>query len=87
MTSGRVQCFFPAMRCGVVRTDNGKECLISFPDQFPEVHGGDVIEFETGEDGKPVTHGMKLRQRWADTLNEQYRPLVNAFHQTIQIHA
>ena len=74
------------MRCGIVKTDSGKELLLSFPENFPEVHGGDVIEFDTGEDGKPVTRQMRLRQRWAETLNEQYRPLVNAFHQTVKIH-
>jgi len=86
MTSGRIQCFFPAMRCGIVKTDSGMEFLISFPDNFPEVHGGDVVEFETGGDGKPLTREMKLCRRWAETLNEQYRPLVNAFHQTVKIH-
>jgi hypothetical protein len=86
MATGRIQCYFPATRSGIVKADTGREFLVSFPANLSDLHGGDVIEYDTTEDGKPIIHQIRLRYRWTEMLNEKYRPLVNAFHQTVVIH-
>ncbi len=84
---GRVRFFVPARRCGILQAESGEELRFSIPLEIPEVHGGDILEFQLDADGDPLGYSITIRSRWAEMLNEQHRPLVNAFHNTVRIHA
>ena len=83
--TGRVQCFVPAARRGIVLAESGQELSFVVPAGVGDLQGGDIVEFELVGDGQPCATNVTLRHRWADLLNEQHRPLVNQFHRTIQI--
>lgn len=83
--TGRVRCFVPAARRGILQTEAGDELPFSVPADVTEIQGGDIVEFELVQDGRLHVCNVTLRHRWAEMLNEEYRPLVNQFHDTIQI--
>lgn len=83
--TGRIQYFRPSAREGILQTDNGTELLFNVSQDLTDLHGGDIVEFQLGQDGRPVVSDVTLRHRWAEMLNEKHRPLVNQFHNTIKI--
>ena len=85
---GKIRSFLPAAQRGILQTDSGDELPFSVPPGITEdLQGGDIVEFELGHDGQPAVLNVTLRSRWATLLNEEHRPLVNQFHDTIRIHA
>ena len=84
---GRVRSFLPVARRGILQTETGDELLFSVPGNVVDLQGGDIVEFEMAGDGQRYAANVTLRRRWAETLNDQHRPLVNQFHNTIQIQA
>ncbi|MHC4445570.1 MAG: hypothetical protein ACYTF1_23480 [Planctomycetota bacterium] len=83
--TGRIRHFRPSARVGILQTDSGIELLFTVSKDLTDLHGGDIVEFESGQDGRPVVTDVTLRYRWTEMLNEQHRPLVNQFHNTIKI--
>jgi len=83
--TGRIQYFQPSGRQGILQADNGVELIFTVSGDHIDLHGGDIVEFETGLGGRPVVTDIKLRQRWADTLNEEHKSLINEFHNTVKI--
>ncbi len=84
--TGRVRLFIPAVRRGILQAESGQELPFSVPEEVADLHGGDIVEFELARDGRALASNITLRHRWAEMLNEQHRPLVNEFHNTIRIH-
>ena len=82
---GRVRCFMPAVRRGILQTEAGDELPFSVSPDAVDLQGGDLVEFELAGDGRPFASVVTLRHRWAKMLNEQHRSLVNQFHHTIRI--
>ena len=85
--TGRIRCFLPAARRGILQAETGDELLFSVPEHGTNLQGGDIVEFDLDNDGRPLALNVTLRRRWATMLNEQHRPLVNQLHNTIRIHA
>ena len=85
--TGRVRFFMPAVRRGIVQAESGEELPFSVPQDGTQLQGGDIVEFERIDHGPPRASNITLRHRWAEVLDEQHRPLINQFHQTIRIHS
>ncbi|UCD27908.1 MAG: hypothetical protein JSV03_12495 [Planctomycetota bacterium] len=83
--TGRVRCFLPSERQGILQTETGTDLLFSVNEDFQDLHGGDIVEFQQGQDGKPVVKNVTLRHRWAEMLNQEHRSLVNQLHETVKI--
>ena len=83
--TGRVQCFIPAVRRGILQTECGDELPFLVPENSTDLQGGDIVEFDMGDAGQPFVRNITLRHRWAELLNEEHRPLVNQFHHTVEI--
>lgn len=85
--TGRVRCYLPAARRGILQADSGEELAFSISEDMTDLHGGDIVEFDLAEDGPRVVSNLTLRHRWSEMLSQRYRPLVRQFHDTIRIHA
>lgn len=83
--TGRVQCFVPAARRGILLTETGDELPFSVPTDGANLQGGDIVEFELAEQEQSCVMNVTLRHRWVEMLNERHRPLVNQFHDTVRI--
>ena len=83
--TGQIKCFFPRLRCGILQTRGGKELIFTVPEETTDLQGGDRIEFEHTSNGRRPILRITARRRWAETLNQKHRPLINEFHDTVQI--
>ena len=84
--TGRIRYYRPSAREGILQTDTGAELPFNnVSNDLTDLHGGDIVEFQLGQEGRPVVTNITLRHRWTEMLNEKHRPLVNQFHNTIKI--
>ena len=82
---GQVRCFIPAFRRGTIQTDAGECVPFCIQEGTPNLHGGDIVEFDLVSAERMPVRRVILRRRWADKLNSEFRPLVNQFYATVQI--
>jgi len=82
---GQIRCFIPANRRGTIQTDAGHCVAFHLPEGYPNLQGGDIVEFDLPPNQAVPVGRLVLRRRWADRLNTDFRPLVNQFYATIQI--
>lgn len=85
--TGRIRCYLPAAKRGIVQTEAGEELAFSLSNGsgILDLNGGDLVEFDAASEGRKLATNIRLVRRWAEMLNEQHRPLVNQFHATVQI--
>ena len=85
--TGTIRFYLPKTRQGIVQTEDGQDLLFLLSKDDLDLQGGDLVDFQAVPGRPMILQDMTVRRRCTEALINEFRPLVNEFHNTVRIRA
>jgi len=84
MQRGYVLSFRPASGRGTIVTEQGNAFQFTTTD-LPDLYGGDVVAFQTGQDPPFEARDVHLVQRWPEAMCGTEQSLVRELYRALEL--